>query len=312
MVHTTEPGNPLVLRLLAALGLAASITSCAQAQPRGPEPGVDSSAPQTISPPGPSTAATPLGARLPQFVDHSPNGEWTAEAIGAFPPIWMRVYRADGSMEWTFSYTGAEWNEVRFKPVHWSTDGRYLYYTLFPFSLIPRIDGALVYMAGSGLSRLDLENGQVLEILPGEGLLQDYSISPDSTRLAHVFHSSDGLWLAIRDLQRGEERQAWLSSNAAQAGSIMWSSDASALVLLVTRGFSWQEHRTRMVLFDTVSFTSRTVLSEKPGLYFRLAWIDDHTIYFEHTADSDGMAWLVDLTTGRVSPTPSAYEPASG
>jgi len=246
---------------------------------------------------------------LPRFVDQSPNGEWEAESLGAFPPIWMRVYRVDGSTEWRYSYVGPEWSEVRFKPVHWSIDGRYLYFTLFPFTLLPQIDGELVYIAGSGLWQLALEDGELVQVLPGEGQLWDFSISSDSTRLAYIQKSSDAIWLAVRDLRRGKEQRIRLSWEAAQAGSITWSPDGSSLVLLLTRGFSWQDHRTRLILFDAISHSWRTVLAEKPGLYRRLSWINDHTIYFE---DSDLTAWVVDLTTGKVSPTPSAFEPESG
>ena len=157
--------------------------------------------------PSPSASALPAPTRAeyvpePDFFEPSPDGQWVANSFGYYPPIKLQVARADGSVAWVVESDGEGWSEVILRPAHWSIDGRYLYFTLAPF-----VDGFVLYMDGSGLQRLDLENGQVTEVLAGEGGLQSFSISPDSAQLAYTRSKEGFEWLILRDLATGEERQ---------------------------------------------------------------------------------------------------------
>jgi hypothetical protein len=247
-----------------------------------------------------STVTTPTRDEIiseADFVWRSPDAQWIVGAFGYYPPIEMRVARADGSVTWEVESGGEGWFEVMLSPVHWSVDGRYLYFTLTPF-----VDGFVLYMDGSGLQRLDLSNGQVTEILAGQGELQAFSISPDSTQLAYVRNEEEAESIILRDLGTGEEQRWEVSSVLAQAGGITWSPDASALVLLVTRGFRWEEARTDLVLLNLRNHTRDVLLEDDPRIFYWIEWIDEHTLYLE---DLTVTGWRLDLETGEMILTPT-------
>jgi len=268
-------------------------------------------APPPTSTPAPTSTVDP---RQGFIVGRSPDGEWTAEAIGNRPPVSMRVSRADGSATWAVTYEGPVRRQAYLKPVHWSGDGRHLYFTIYiePFELML---GGPLYVTGSGVQRLALDTGAVEEILAGEGQFQVFSVSRDSTRLAYVRSENDASWLVVRDLRDWEDHRWKLSNEPVQAGDITWSPDGSALVLLVTRGPTREreEFRTKAVLFDLGALRSKTIMPEHLGEYWRLEWLDDHTFYLEDPdiefwyTDADVKAWMIDVRSGEIVPTRSLY-----
>ena len=235
----------------------------------------------------------------PDFVEHSPDGEWTANSFGYYPPIRMEVTGSDGSASWEVVSDGEGWFEVVLRPEHWSVDGLYLYFTLAPF-----VDGFILYMDGSGLQRLDLSSGDVTQVLAGDHQLQSFSISPDSTRLVFFRTEEDATWLVVRDLRDGTELQWRLADEAVQAGGIRWSADGSTFVVRATTGFDYDEARTTIVLVSLRSLAQKIVLADDPRIFWRVDWIDDHTLYLEDLADS---GWLLDLRSGKIvlAPTPT-------
>ena len=262
--------------------------------------------------PAPTVSATPLSSPMiwrvasvdpsaaePDSAERSPDGEWTASSFGTYPPIVMQVARADGSVTWEITYAGEDWFEVWLRPVHWSVDGRYLYFTLAPF-----VDGFVLYMNGSGLQRLDLVSGEMTELLAGAGLLQSFSISPDSTQLVFFRVSEDETWLVLRDLEDGRETEWKLADGPVQAGAVRWSPDGTAFVLLASEGFSYEEVLTDVVLLDLRRMAPKTVLQDAPRIR-HVNWTDANSLYLE---DYDGSGWLLDLTSGEMvrTPTPSS------
>jgi len=298
-------GTPFLLVAAAGILVSACIFEW-QVTPTRPVES-QSSIPATSAPtqeptrsPRPTASASPLPTPTraefvpePDFFERSPDGQWVANSFGYYPPIQLQVARADGSVAWEVESDGDGWSEVILRPAHWSMDGRYLYFTLAPF-----VDGFLLYMDGSGLQRLDLENGQVMEVLAGEGELQCFSFSPDSTQLAYVRSEVDSERLIVRDLATEEELQWKLAAVPVQAGNITWSPDSTGLVLLVTRGFSEGEARTAVVLVTLSSAVPKTVLQEQPRIFYRILWVDEHTVYLE---DLTVTGWKLDLQTGEMA-----------
>jgi len=268
-------------------------TACSFPGPVAPDRAVGES-PQTTALPTRTPAEL---VREPDFFERSPDGQWTASSFDYYPPIRMQVARADGSAAWQVESDGEGWPEVILRPVHWSIDGRILYFTLAPF-----VDGFVLYVSGSGLQRLDLRDGRVAQILAGENQLQSFSISPDSSRVAYVRSDDDIEWLVVRDMGDGTELEWSLADQPVQAGKITWSPDASELVLLVTRGFSTEEALTDLVLVNLLSPTEKRVLQEDPRLFHRIQWIDEHTLYME---DLTVTGWRLDLQTGEMVLTPT-------
>ncbi len=242
------------------------------------------------------TSAVPFEAN-PASVERSSDGQWTANSFGDYPPIFMQVARADGFVTWEVRYSGEDWPEVWIRPVHWSVDGRYLYFTLAPF-----VDGFILYMDGSGLLRLDLVTGDLMELLPSDGRLQSFSLSPDSTRLVFFRADDDDTWAVVRDLRQGHEDEFKLAARPVQAGAVRWAPDGSAFVVLATSGFSLDEARTDLVLVDLRNVAQKTVLTDDPRTFWRIDWVDANSVYLE---DFDGSGWLLDLRSGEMVLTPT-------
>jgi hypothetical protein len=270
-----------------------------QASGAAPEPTARSAATQELTgapSPNASAVTTPTPAELvrePDFFERSPDGRWTASSFDYYPPIRMQVGRADGSAAWQVESDGEGWPEVILRPVHWSIDGRYLYFTLAPF-----VDGFVLYVSGSGLERLDLSDGRVAEVLAGKRQLQSFSVSPDSSRLAYIRSDEVTEWLVVRDLGDETELEWGLADQPVQAGKITWSPDASELVLLVTQGFSMEEALTDLMLVNLPTHAQKTVLRGDPRSFYLIRWLDGRTLYLE---DRTVTGWSLDLQTGEMT-----------
>jgi dipeptidyl aminopeptidase/acylaminoacyl peptidase len=233
----------------------------------------------------------------PEFAETSPDGLWTANSFGYYPPIRMEVTGSDGSASWEVVSDGEGWFEVVLRPEHWSVDGLYLYFTLAPF-----VDGFILYMDGSGLQRQNLSNGDVTQVLAGNHQLQSFSISPDSTRLVFFRTEEDATWLVVRDLRDGTELQWRLADEAVQAGGIRWSSDGTAFIVRVTDGYSYEDARTTVLLISLQSLAQKTLLADDPRFFWRVEWLDEHTLYLEDMASS---GWRLDLRSDEMIPAPT-------
>ena len=168
------------------------------------------------------------------WTEPSPNGKWTVVGrmkidTGIFQGeqelyyTELKVVSADQSVEWILveeispfglGYTTPE-------PLHWSADGRYLYFTNRPHA-----DGCGLFVTGSDLWRADLADGSVTQVLP-EGA-QSYAFSPDGTLVAYMSWSTPPE-LALHNLGTGEERRVVLGFE--DAGAIVWSPDGAMLAL---------------------------------------------------------------------------------
>lgn len=238
----------------------------------------------------------------PDWFEHSPDGRWAASVFGYYPPVRMEVAQADGSAIWHVEYARDDWAEVSLRPAHWSREGRYLYYTLRP-----AIDGFFLYVSGAGLWRLDLTNGAVHEILPGGRQLYSFAVSPDSTRLGFIRRTDAITWLVVRDLFTAQEFQWRLTDERSQAGAITWSADSSRLVVLVTKGLSFEDALSSVVLADLKSHGQKTLLRDDPRLFYRVEWVDARTVYLE---DWQAQGWKLDVISEQILPVPTPTKEA--
>ncbi|HXF68317.1 MAG TPA: hypothetical protein VNK89_00790 [Thermoflexus sp.] len=307
--------GPRIVERVRALGLLTMgvLSACAPAYAPSP------TAPSMVTPtPAPSSTAiftataivTPQATATPNLANFrierrsftSPNGEWEAQTVVALPAVsdtatryyvQLKVSKTDGTIEWIIVDKWSEWGlgYTIPQPLHWSHDGRYLYFTNKP---VP--DGCAVFVNGSDLHRVDLNSGEVVGIIPPVGLW--LSLSPDETMLAYIGYGNRGL--VIRDLATGMEREVKLNPGEDyQAGHILWSPDGRAIILaLAIRPCStdWAES-TSIVRVDVNTLELMPLLQENKHLFIPVEWATPDQVLLK---DKGGDYWLMDATTGQV------------
>jgi len=231
----------------------------------------------------------------------SPDGKWRAHGLVAFPVngrekyyTQLKVEETDGAAEWT---AVDEWSRLALgyttpQPLHWSRDGRYLYFTNRP---VP--DGCAVFVNGSDLNRLDLSDGSVAAVVPHSGLW--LSLSPDETTLAYIGYGGRGL--VVRDLATGAERETKLDPGQGYAaGHIVWSPDGTALVLTLairTCSTNWAES-VSVVRVEAATLKQATLIREDERLFTTVEWPTPDKVLLK---DDGERLWWMDAGTGQVT-----------
>ena len=118
--------------------------------------------------------------------------------------------------------------------IRWSPDERYLYY-----SEQVHADGCVPFTYLSGLWRLDLQSGQVDELLAESRTL---SLSPN-TRFLIADEREEGL--SIRDLETGirQSMNHYIHGYSGQLGTILWAPDSADVSLNLIRNPCTAEER---------------------------------------------------------------------
>ncbi len=171
----------------------------------------------------------PTEPPLSEEVVWSPDGRWVARSLASAPVtrgtgdaesttyhVVLTVVRVDGSREWKviddeLRY-GLGWSAPRV--LQWSRDGRYLYYTHFVSG-----DGCALFISGTDLWRVDLQDGRTLQLAPDVSI--SIALSPDETTLAYI-DGTGAPTLVLRDLATAAERRVPVGTPGQQAGNIRW------------------------------------------------------------------------------------------
>ncbi len=228
----------------------------------------------------------------------APDDGWTAEGIVALPKpgedryyTELRVKRADGGTEWmpvaTWSNFGLGYTTPR--PLHWSRDGQYLYFTNAPV-----VEGCGLFVNASDLQRLDLADGNVDQLLP-PNTTRSLTFAPDDQSIAY----GEQELLYLLDPTTGDYATLaldMLGSNE-QWGNFVWSPDSQQVVFTIADdpcGANWQQS---VVLVHTPSLTATVLVEPNERLFTAVAWPDpDHL----QLRDRDNQFWQLDINTGEI------------
>jgi Tol biopolymer transport system component len=160
----------------------------------------------------------------------------------------------------------------------------------------PVPDGCGVFVNGSDLHRVDLNDGSVAQIVPSSGLW--LSLSPDESTLAYIGYGGRGL--VLRDLAMGAERETRLNPGEDYAaGHVVWSPDGAALVLtLAIRPCSvnWAES-VSVVRVEAATLKQTTLIQRDERLFTTAEWpFPDRVLLTDDNKD----LWWMDAVTGQV------------
>jgi Tol biopolymer transport system component len=227
----------------------------------------------------------------------SPDGKWKATVLEDQESASLRVSSTDGSVVWIADtvterdiYGGFEWPI----PFHWSKDGRYLYFTHHE-----RGDGCISLFHGSDLQRLDLQTGEVTEIIPRVGYW--LALSPDETTLAYLSFEKG---LILHDLPSGDERQVHLDIEDAypetplHKSHLLWSPNGNLLVLTIDIDVCGPGWSTAIVQVDVATLSQTVLLHEDEKLLYTIEWLEANRILLW---EEGGHLWWLDTTTGTVT-----------
>ena len=228
----------------------------------------------------------------------SPDKKWVANGMAALPADGGEEYytelvvaNTNGLITWSSSKMlpmGLGYTTPR--PLQWSKDGRYLYYTNRP---VP--DGCALFVNGSDLLRLDLTSGQVSQIVPAIGLW--LSLSPDERTLAYIGYGPRGL--VLRDLASDAEREVKLDfPDWTQLGQIVWSPDGNSLALTAAHepcGSSDWGLSGSVLKVDVKSLNVTTLLARDRRMLKTIEWPTADRIGLEDRANRE---WWMDPADG--------------
>jgi Tol biopolymer transport system component len=177
----------------------------------------------------------------------------------------------------------------------WSADGQTLYFTNVP---VP--DGCSLFVNGGDLWRLDLDTGEISELLPFVGLV--LALSPDESQLAYFGSYGKGLTLA--DLATGNEQPIELPSfgDAWDLGGLMWSPDGRHLLLtqvISLMGPCDQAAETTVLVVSIDTLEVTTLIEPGQGDFSLIEWLGDDTV---RLAGQDGALWTLNVISGELSP----------
>jgi len=257
------------------------------------------------------------GMDVSRWTSESPDGQWTAEFIMAFPktnidgylPMYytgLIVRHADGKRQWTII---DEWARMGLglpypRPVHWSKDGRSFYYTN-----VVNPDGCTgAFNNGTDLQKVDLESGKVTEVLPdrGPGWI---ALSPDEKTVA--YDAPYGRGLVLRDLATGQERAVSIGKidrSKMYAVKIIWSPDGKALALTVAIGACdvvEDGESTSILLVDAVSLAVKPIVLEDKRYLVAGEWVGNDRLLLR---DPQRNIWSWDRESGELTFVGAAVE----
>jgi hypothetical protein len=280
-----------VALLLAAAGCVASPTTT----PVADTPAITATA--TLLPTTDAAAAN-------TWQSLSLDGQWIAEGSMEGPYLEgdqekyrtrLTVRRTDGQVTWPVIDQVANYGlgYTIPVPVQWSADGQSLYVTHQP---VP--DGCALFVNGSNLLRVDLENGSVTELVPAVG--SSLALSPDETQLAYVGWGAD-TELVVQPLGGRDSVRVPLAAgrDAVQAGNIIWGPEGTSLLLTVAfnpcQEGAWMQSIVRIDLAPV----RKTILVDRDARRLdTVSWSDPARARLHDAAGND---WWLDVTTGEVT-----------
>jgi len=235
----------------------------------------------------------------------SPNNQWV-EVFCSSDTI--EIVRMDETQKWELSSDSliGPYTEHFIGVDHWSKDGAYAY-----VSLNPHTDGYWEpFHKGIVLYRLNLETGQVSEVLPlgkSDTLYYSFAFSPNDRRLAYIVTDQSPVILNIRDMPTGEEQSFEFDPKYNTGGGFVWSPDSQKLVFSVTQfdTNTYEYIATSIILWDKDTSELTELVKDHPSEMRVIEWADKAKIILKAVILESGeiktQNYELDLTTNSLT-----------
>ena len=250
--------------------------------------------PTAVQPSTAKSKTSSLSALLPGCNDteFSSNKKWAAGLCND-DETW--VVGVNQPTKWSISY--GEYYGSKFDsgvgeiaPYYWTSDGQHLY-----LSIQRGVSGPIYYSAGWGLISLDLENGDIVEILsPNPHQWYSFSLSPGGKYLAYIAQPAKPLSVNVINLETSEINTYNLLTAYDQAGNILWSPDMSKIVLgQAIVDYEGSKPDTFSVeMIDVTNNTRENLVADSSIEIIPKQWAEKDAIEFYSL---DGKTWIFNL-----------------
>jgi dipeptidyl aminopeptidase/acylaminoacyl peptidase len=231
----------------------------------------------------------------------SPDGEWV-EIVCSYDTL--AIVHVDEGTKWDISSDTLinPFTEYFVSISHWSSDGLYAY-----TSPDPHTDGYWEpFHQGVALFRLNLETGEISEILPlgkDDWIFYSYAFSPDDNTLVYIVTDKSPITLNVRDLQTGAEQSFHFAAKYNTGGAFVWSPGGEKLVFSVTQydTSTAQYIATSIVLWDRQKAEITELIKDHPSRMDAVEWRDEAKVILQaEIYESEGgvsRKYEFDLTT---------------
>ena len=208
----------------------------------------------------------------------SPDGQWVVVSCS-----WdtIEIVRVDETKKWEVSSDTLinPYAEYFVGVDHWSNDGAYAY-----LDFDPHTDGYWEpFHQGIVLYRLNLETGQISEVLPldkSDWIFYSFAFSPNDRRLAYIVTDKSPVILNIRDMQTGDEQSFEFDPKYNTGGGFVWSPDSQKLVFSVTQfdTSTYEYVATSIFLWDKDESKIFELIKDHQSRMQVVEWIDETKI----------------------------------
>jgi len=173
---------------------------------------------------------------------------------------------------------------------HWSNDGAYAY-----IGFNPHTDGYWEpFHQGIVLYRLNLETGQISEVLPlvrSNWRFYSFAFSPNDRRLAYIVTDKSPVILIIRDMQTGDEQSFEFDPKYNTGGGFVWSPDGQKLIFSVTQfdTNTYEYIATSIILWDKDKSGLTELIKDQQSRLQAIEWVDETKIILKsESLDPEG------------------------
>jgi hypothetical protein len=231
-------------------------------------------------------------AFIDYYMEISPDGNWLAEYC-LLKNI-FQVSNKSGTKLYTLDfqtlYMDPDNRDGTIRPVHWTADNQYIYFTLTPEGWM---DGGTFSISDLAplLYRMQASNGEISKILSG---LFYHSFSPTDRRMIEIQEYKHPLKLLIHDLKSGTSQTLIPAANAhyGHAGNVLWSPDGLKFVFVAAYGYDYgdevSESNVQSLIFvDLASLSQQVVVTDLPAYIKPISWDENDMISCEISSNSE-------------------------
>lgn len=229
-----------------------------------------------------------------QYTKISPDGNWLAQDCSYNGT--MKVSNQDGvsffAVDSRDYFHDPNFPELTglVRPVHWTNDSRFIYFTVTPEQWN---DGAYLSLDSFAplLGRMDIGNGEIYTVLTGAFY---HSFSPTDRRLIEIQEFEHPVKLIIHDLNTGLYQTLIPDDNPqySQGVRVVWSPDGLKFVFVAAYGGEFGDEVSdpniqSLILVDLENLSQRMILSEIPDFIGPVSWDENDMIVYNIMNYSD-------------------------